>query len=128
MELLFEHEKATIQYNEETNSIELVWKKHQDAETYKLMFTKGVDFLKKYKATGWLSDIRNEGIVGPASSKWLQEVIIPEAVSSGLKKIAIVMEADVFKEFYIKNLGKSTKKDMMQYFDSLESANNWLKE
>ena len=127
MKLLFEHEKAFLQYNEEVNSVELIWKKFQDPETYQLMFKKGVEFIKEYKATGFLSDIRNEGVVSPDSSKWLQQVIMPKAISYGLKKIAVVMNSDVFKEFYIKGIQKSAEKEMMQYFDSVEAANVWLK-
>jgi hypothetical protein len=128
MKLLIEHEKANLQFNEETNTIELIWKKFQDEATYKMMFTKGIEYLKEYKATGWLSDIRNEGVVGPGTSAWLQNEIIPKAISYGLKKIAVIMEPDIFKEFYVKNIEKITENKMMQYFDSLEKANEWLKE
>lgn len=128
MTVLFNHEKAVLQYNEDTNAIELIWKKFQDEATYKLMFTKGVEALKEKKATGWLSDIRNEGVVGPATSKWMQETILPKAIAYGLKKIAVVMDADIFKEFYLSNIKKNTGNAMMRHFDSFESANNWLKE
>ncbi|HAN18107.1 MAG: hypothetical protein A2X13_04040 [Bacteroidetes bacterium GWC2_33_15] len=128
MKLLFEHEKANLFYNEDTNSIELIWKKNQDSETYKLMFTKAVEFMKTYKTTGFLSDIRKEGVVGTESTKWMQQEIIPKAISFGLKKIAVVMEADIFKEFYVKNLKKVTDKETIKYFDSEESARGWLKE
>lgn len=129
MKLLFEHKKATLHFNEETNAIELSWKKIQDEETYKLMFSKGVEFLTEYKATKWLSDIRKQGVVGPQSSKWLQEVIIPKAVSLGLRKVAIVTDPDVFKKLYVDNLKKgSTQSEFMKHFDSIDSANAWLKE
>ncbi len=128
MTVLFKHEKAVLQYNEDTNAIELIWKKFQDEATYKLMFTKGVEVLKERKATGWLSDIRNEGVVGPATSKWMQEEILPKAIANGLKKIAVVMDADIFKEFYLNNIKKNTGNSMMRHFDSMESAHNWLKE
>ena len=128
MTVLFNHEKAVLRYNEETNSIELIWKKFQDEATYKLMFIKGVEALRETKATGWLSDIRNEGVVGPATSKWMQEEILPKAISYGLKRIAVVMETDIFKEFYVNNIKKKAGTDKMRYFDSIESANEWLKE
>ena len=83
MKLLIELEKANLQYNAETNAIELIWKKFQDEVTYKMMFTKGIEYLKEFQATGWLSDIRKEGVVGPATSAWLQKEIIPKAMSYG---------------------------------------------
>jgi hypothetical protein len=128
MTVLFNHEKAVLRYNAETNSIELIWKKFQDEATYKMMFTKGLEAIRETKATGWLSDIRHEGMVGPATSRWMQEEIMPKAFSYGLKRIAVVMEADIFKEFYVSNIKKNTQGNMMQYFDSVEGANEWLKE
>jgi len=128
MTVLINHDKAVLRYNNETNSIELVWKKFQDEATYKMMFTKGLEALKETKATGWLSDIRNEGVVGPATSKWMQDEIMPKALASGLKRIAVVTEADIFKEFYVNNIKKKTQGDMMRYFKSIEEANEWLKE
>ncbi len=128
MRTLHETEKALMRYNEDTNAIELIWKGQYDADTYKMMFTKGVEYLKEFKATAWLSDIRKEGVVGAASSKWLKEEVIPHAIKNGLKKIAVILDEDVFKKFYVESLDKSMETKMMQYFDSMESAKKWLKE
>lgn len=128
IKVLLEHEKATLQFNQETNSIELIWKKFQDDATYKLMFTTGVEQLRQFGAAGWLSDIRKEGVVGPLTSQWMQKEILPKAISYGLKQIAIVMDADVFSQFYVKNIESNTTGGLMKYFDSPELARNWLKE
>ncbi|MBL6446025.1 STAS/SEC14 domain-containing protein [Fulvivirga sp. 29W222] len=127
MKLLLEHDKANLQFNEETNSIELIWKKYHDEASYRLMFTQGVKLLKEYGATGWLSDIRKEGVVGPTISSWMQKEILPVAIANGLKKVAIVMDADVFKEFYVKNIERNVAQGIMKYFDSVEAAHEWLK-
>ena len=131
MNVLIESEKATLGFNKETNAIELIWKSIHDETTYKHMFTKGIEYLKEYKATCWLSDIRKEGVVSPTNSKWLQQEVIPEAMKNGLKKIAVVMDADIFKKFYVQNIEKSVENkqnQMMKYFDSVELANAWFKE
>ncbi|NMM48549.1 hypothetical protein [Marinigracilibium pacificum] len=126
MKLLFEHEKANLYFNQETNSIELIWKKMQDAETYKILFIKGIDFLKEYGATGWLSDITHEGVVGPNSAKWLQDEALPQAIKYGLKRIAVVMNSDIFKKVYIDKIDKKTENKMMNHFGNIEDARNWL--
>ena len=128
MKLLIENERANLYFNEETNTIELIWKNFQNEEVYKLMFTRGIEYLKEFGGTGWLSDIRKEGVVGPAISAWLQTEIIPKAISYGLTKIAVVMEKDVFKEFYVKGIEKEVGTATIKYFDSTENANEWLKE
>ena len=127
--LLYENQKGELRFNADTNAIELIWKKPQDEESYKELFTKGLDFLIKNKATKWLSDIRNQGVVGPAASKWVADEIFPQAVKHGLGKVAVVMKADIFQEFYISNVSKSVQKnrgDIMKYFDAVEDANDWL--
>jgi len=126
MKVLLDHEKALLQYNEKTNSIELIWKKFHDEQTYRQMFTRGLEYQIKHKASGWLSDIRNEGVVSPRNSEWLQNEILPKAVANGLKKIAVVMQKDVFKEFYVSNIKKKAGNDMMKYFGNTEDANAWL--
>lgn len=126
MKTLFEHEKVDLRYNDLTNAVEMIWKKNQDPETYKIAFTKALGYIKDYKATAFFSDIRNEGIVGPEGSKWVQSEIMPKAFSYGLKKVAVVMDADIFKEFYIKNMEKAAGSDKLKYFDSVESANKWI--
>lgn len=126
MSVIIDHDKAVLQYNEKTNSIELIWKKYQDEATYKMLFTKGAEAIAEFKASGWLSDIRKEGVVGTSLSSWMQQEVLPKAMKNGLKKIAVVMDADIFKEFYVDNIKKNTGKEMMRYFDSVESANEWL--
>lgn len=127
MKTLFDHEKASLFYNEETNAIVLIWKGVHSDEIYKLMFTKGLAHLQELNATCWLSDIRKEGIVSPANSKWLQEEILPKAVAQGLKKVAIVMDKDAFKKFYVDNIKKeASKTSLMHYFGAVDDANKWL--
>lgn len=129
MKVLIETEKAEIRFNSQTNAIELIWKTYADPASYKALFTNGVEYLKEFGATAWLSDIRNEGVVGPEHSKWLHGEIIPKAISFGLRRIAVVLDSDVFKKFYIKNIETNmTQKgqNLMQYFNSTEEANAWL--
>ena len=128
-ELLLEHTKATLSFNQDTNCIELIWKQFQDEQTYKMLFNKGLNSLIEKKATCWLSDIRNEGVVGPSTSNWMKTEILPVAFKNGLQKIAIVMDADVFKTFYVKNFETIKEASLkMRYFDSIDDARKWLKE
>lgn len=128
MKILFEHEKATIKFNEETNAIELLWLGKQSKDAYELIFKKGLEYLIAYKATCWLSDIRQQGVVAPAQSEWLQKEIIPKAVAAGLTKVAVLMDKDVFKDFYIKTLESKTQSGFLRYFGLLDEANAWLSE
>lgn len=131
MKILLDTEKATLQFNETTNTIELIWKSLHDSITYRHMFSQALHFIRETKATNWLSDIRHQGVVGPGDSNWLQQEIIPQAIQAGLKKSAAVINPDVFKKFYVQNISNNTnKKDGFEFrfFDSEEAANQWLSE
>ena len=129
MKALFNSEYASISFNAEVKTLELIWKKPTTHGVYQEVFRKSLELLKTHKATSFISDIRNEGIIGPQGSKWLQEEIIPDAVKHGLKKIAIIMNTDVFKKFYINNITNtaSNQQIQMNYFDSMADAYAWLK-
>jgi hypothetical protein len=65
------------------------------------------------------------------NAQWLQNEIIPQAIKLGVIKIAIFMDPDVFKQFYIQNIEKTKdikENALMKHFDSVEEANAWLKE
>lgn len=129
MKVLLENERATLALNPATQALELEWKKVHDTETYRLMYTKGVEFLNEYKVSRWISDIRNQGVVGPDNSKWMQTEILPKAKAAGLQKIAVVMDSDVFKKFYMKSIEKAlddSKHELLQYFGDKAAAEKWV--
>ncbi|UII28160.1 STAS/SEC14 domain-containing protein [Fulvivirga maritima] len=118
---------ASIVFEKDMNAIVVVWKKIPSEEIYKGVFSQAVIELNSKGADKWLSDIRKQGVVGPSNTKWLQEEILPRAVKAGLRKIAIVVEKDIFKKFYIDNV-KTTMSETaeMHYFDNDEEARKWL--
>ncbi|WP_020532356.1 STAS/SEC14 domain-containing protein [Flexithrix dorotheae] len=131
MKILIEKERASLHHLPEINSVLLTWKTYANHETYKYMFTKGVDKFLEVKATSWISDIRNEGVISPELSKWLKSEAIPKAIAGGLKRIAVVMDSDVFKKFYVKNVKQDATEGgikFMEYFDNLEDAKKWIEE
>jgi hypothetical protein len=129
MKQLKENEYALIQFDEETKTLELIWKKTVTREVYRSIFLETLDLLIKQGSRNFISDIRKEGVIGPENTKWLQENIIPKALKHGLEKIAIVMDSDVFKEFYTENIKKAVAGNaMINLFDSKEAAYNWINE
>lgn len=128
MKTLHEDSHAQINLNQELSTMELVWKGVVTEQVYRDTFSKGLELLIAESAKNWISDIRKQGIIGPDSAQWLQKYIIPKAMQNGLKKIAVVMNEDVFKKFYVDNLQKSVDSNsLMQYFKSMEDAYNWIK-
>jgi hypothetical protein len=128
MKKLKETDHAIVQFEEETKTLELIWKKTVTKEIYREVFLEALDLLIKNNSKNFISDIRKEGVVGPDNTKWLQENIIPKALKSGLQKIAIVMDEDIFKEFYTENIKKAIEGNaQINLFKSMEEAYQWIK-
>ncbi|SRR6056297_1208787 len=128
MKKLKETDHAIVQFEEETKTLELIWKKTVTKEIYRETFLESLDLLIKKNSENFISDIRKEGVVGPENTKWLQENIIPKALKSGLQKIAIVMDEDIFKEFYTENIKKAIEGNaQINLFKSMEEAYQWIK-
>jgi hypothetical protein len=128
MKKLKETDHAIVQFEEETKTLELIWKKTVTKEIYREVFLEALDLLIKNNSKNFISDIRKEGVVGPDNTKWLQENIIPKALKSGLQKIAIVMDEDIFKEFYTENIKKAIEGNaQINLFKSMEEAYKWIK-
>lgn len=128
MEILFTNDKALLQYHQNRNAVELIWLKPQDFDTYKAIFRMAIQCVEDKKAIHFVSDIRKQGVVGPQNSKWLQEEIIPKAIQLGLRKIAVIMDSDIFKQYYVNNIAKVTNEEteLIKYFNSEVSAYHWL--
>lgn len=130
MKEILNNEFATVSYDEISNAVISVWKKPSTSEAYKLIFTGILDELTKYKASAFISDIYQQGIVGTENRLWLQNEIMPKAFKKGLRKVATVTPNDVFSKFYIESvkngaLGNSLDLEF-KYFNDLISAQAWV--
>ncbi|MBL3654635.1 STAS/SEC14 domain-containing protein [Fulvivirga sediminis] len=118
---------ASITFEKELNTIVVIWKKIPSEEIYRGVFSQALIELHSKGADKWLSDIRKQGVVSPSNTQWLQEELLPKAVNAGLRRIAIIAEKDVFKQFYIDNIKTSiSDTSEIQYFDNEEGARKWL--
>ena len=127
MKTLKDDEYSLIQFEKNTKTLELIWKKTVNKEVYRETFENALDLLLKHNSKNFISDIRKEGVVGPENTQWLQQNIIPKALESGLDKIAIVMDEDVFKKFYTDNIKKAIEGNaQINIFYSKNEAYNWI--
>jgi len=112
----------------------IVWKsKIIPSEEYRDAFLVLIDFAEKVKGTEgrvalFLSDTTIQGVVSPDDRKWFQEVALPRAVATGLKKACVVMSGSVFKKYYINLILKTVKKFDLPFkvFNNYDEAVEWL--
>lgn len=82
----------------------------------------------KNKFTYFLSDIRNEGPVSYNNLVWIKKEIIPQAIKSGIKKIALVFDGDFFSKLYADSIKTALNESgiLIDYFKNEIEAVNWI--
>ena len=111
METILNDEVATLTYEEDLKVLTIAWKhKKLTFEEYQKPFRIALDYMTKKPVYNYISDIRDQGIIGPDFRKWLQEVAMPEAAKAGLKRVVGVANVNIFKQYYINNVFQSAKK------------------
>lgn len=128
-QVVFESDFAVSQFDDQSRSIINSWKKHPGNEEYKDTFRKILSLVKEKSAKVFISDVRNQGTIGTDARKWMEVEILKPAIAAGLDKVAVVMDEDIFKKFYLDNVKKAGSSEaahfQMEYFKSIEDALHW---
>lgn len=123
---VFEHKSALVMYNEELSSVEVLWNGVVGKEDYQLILTKAFEATRLHKAKNWLSDIRRQETIGPEMVKWAKSELIPQMANSSLEKVAIVLDNNVFKSFYIDQVKDSFGPIELYVFPTTRLAQKWF--
>jgi hypothetical protein len=125
---IMDNEHLSAYYYPEKKLTHYVWKQRTIGEPYRQAFLDGLKYGTENKTHYFISDIRNQGIVGPDDRKWFESVAVPAAIELGLTKVAAVFDGNTFKMYYINMiLQHVVKKGVpMKFFKDLETAEKWL--
>lgn len=126
MKTLLDKAFALVQLNEENYTVEITWKKYATGAQYRHVIELAYEAIVLEGATKWLSDSTNAGVVSYTEQAWLQEVMIPKGIKSGLKKVAIVVSQNIFNKIYLDNIKENLTQFSTNYFDNIDDAHKWL--
>jgi len=132
METIFETPYVLITFHPELRMVKMFWKSIVTSEQYRTAFTKTLDYQKNNssKIDNFLSDITHQGVTSPADRKWFLEETFPKALKSGLKRSAVISDANAFKRYYLNTLlGFASKKYNWKYklVNKEQEAIEWFK-
>ncbi len=127
-EIILDTDFVKIIYNPDTKLLVQRWKRVITSEEYRKGFQTSLDTVIKYNIPLFLSDTTQEGIVAPDDRKWLEEVVIPQAVKNGLKYSATIMDKDLFKKYYLGKIKNASEQTGMRFriFDDYDEGLKWL--
>lgn len=120
-------------YMPELKLVTVTWNGQVSSENYRGTYTTVLDYQKNLGSSmaveNFMADIRNQGVVNPNDRKWFEEVAIARAISQGLKRTAVVTDANVFKKYYLNLILKATNKFglPLKLFGTPEEAIEWFK-
>ena len=130
-ELLFEDGNLRLEYVADGNYIHETWWGFTSDTVFGKLLNTIMEFLEQKSVDGIILDAREHKGLSPASQDLAAKKIGLYAKKHGILKQAIIIPKDIFSKFSVDNYSKkfdSNDPAPIKYFDSIESAQNWLKE
>lgn len=131
-QLLYDQPYAKIFFDASINATGVIWKGPISSEQYKDVFIKSLGFVKAFNTPNYIADISGQGVVDEADQQWMFREVIPEAIQSGLRRIASV-KSDInneLKKKYLEGINNTLEKQGAIYrvFESIDAATYWIQE
>ena len=103
------------------------WKGFASSSEFRSALLTGVRAIREHKVVGYVSDARLSKVVLPEDEKWAREVWLPQAVTAGLKRMAIVTaSAGMGKMAYDDAATAMDSHGLsMRTFGSVDTATTW---
>ena len=127
-EVVISKDNVDVFFYPEKKLLYFIWKQRTTGEAYRQIYISALEYFEVHRPTHFLSDIRNQGIIGPNDRKWFQEEVIARALELGLKKSAAILDGNSFKLYYM-NIIMSFSKNKglpVKLFNIPEEAIQWL--
>jgi hypothetical protein len=125
---IMDNEFATLWYDTEKKIIHHQIKKWIKGDELKKLFNKGYDVLKQNNAQKWLSDDRNNSVLGPEDEKWAREDWFVRMLQAGWKYWAVVLPEKTVGQMNIKRFSDDYAKAGVnaKLFSNPDEALKWL--
>ena len=104
------------------------WKGFISGEDYRNALDKAAELFKEKGIGKWIANLSEMEPITDEDQKWANEDWFPRALQAGLKRLAIIVGADVFNQMSVEQIMNNVESlDLTtQYFDSEEKAKAWL--
>ena len=104
------------------------WKGFISGKDYRNALDKAAELFKEKGIGKWIANLSEMETITDEDQKWANEDWFPRALQAGLKRLAIIVGADVFNQMSVEQIMNNVESlDLTtQYFDSEEKAKAWL--
>jgi signal transduction histidine kinase len=129
-QIFYDNDAVQLCYDGNLNIIIIQWKRSATSSEYREAFEAVLNSLNIYQSPGWISDIREQGIVPDEDQIWFVQNIVPELVRCGLKRIAIVGLDHPSRTDYYNRMKKSAEASgfEVRVFNSIDDCLLWMED
>ncbi|MCU0382468.1 MAG: HAMP domain-containing histidine kinase [Cyclobacteriaceae bacterium] len=131
-QILLKEKHATIYFDASINAVGVFWYGPLNSKQYRDTFIKCLELVKVFNTVNYVSDITHQGYIDKEDQHWMFSVILPEAISSGLRRVSMIWpgyENRISNEYvqgvrhHLLSLGAA-----YEIFASLDEATNWMRQ
>jgi hypothetical protein len=116
------------EYQEENKYIYCDWEGYANVDAIKEWGLEFAELVKKTKCPNLLNDDSKSTGPWTQAMDWIESVLIPKVIQSGLKHYAHVVSSNTFSEMSAKELNMNIGGQLeMATFKTVEEAKDWLK-
>jgi hypothetical protein len=119
----------TIAYDAETPCVVMIWKGYATSAAFREGNAQVLAEINSRRASKLLGDVTDFVLIGAEDQAWLNEVWIPRAMHSGLRKVALVQPSFYFNRVAIDTVAQKLDRDRVElgFFDNRDAAKEWLR-
>jgi hypothetical protein len=125
---VLDNDAVTLYYHHDKKMVHHIYKPSIGGERLKDALNTGVDLLRKYGATKWLSDNRAIEAHTQEETEWINSNWLPQAIDAGWKYWALVVPESILARMNMSEFVNSFY-DMgvrIMVFNQPEEAMHWL--
>ncbi len=131
-QVLLDESDSKIIYNAILGAAGVVCRGRIASQQFRFMYLKVIEFMKTYDTPNWITDLTHQGPVDPKDQQWLFAEILPHAIETGLRRLAVVHPSSSTDDVnsYLKGIKDTlqTSGIAIRNFGSWADARQWISE
>ena len=97
---------CAISFDESVPCIVMAWHGYATSAQFRAANDRVLACIREYRATRLLGDLRAFVLIGADDQRWLNDHWIPEAIASGLRRVALTQPTYYFNRVAVETVGR----------------------
>ena len=125
---LIDDERKSLVYHPDSKVIHHRMKTNLRGNEFRELLSTGAEYLVENRATKWLSDDRDGGVVAPDDNEWGDTVWAPRVIKAGFKFWAIVAPENAVGSMQMRRFAEEYRRRgvTVKVFTNVDDALGWL--